>query len=80
MSDQERIAEEIWVNTAEAAEITGYNRQYVMKLAQKMSLQPEEEREIKIRRRYVYELWLPDLIAYVESARRGPQPKRTKKE
>ena len=74
------IVEEIWVNTAEAAEITGYNRQYVMKLAQKFSQQPEEEREVKIQRRYGYELWLPDLIAYIEATRHGPQPKRTKKE
>jgi hypothetical protein len=77
---EQQIAEETWVNTEEAAQITGYNRQYLMKLAQKFSQQPEEERQIKIRRRYVYEFWLPDLMTYIEAARHGPQPKRTKKE
>jgi hypothetical protein len=77
---KQQIIEETWVNTSEAAEITGYNRQYLMKLAQKMSQQSEEERQIKIRRRYLYEFWLPDLIAYIKINRHGPQPKRTSKE
>lgn len=75
------ILEPTWVTTAEAAEITGYNRQYVMKLAKKVSQRPEADREIKIRRRpgYAYELWLPDLIAYIEGRQHGPQPKRIQK-
>jgi hypothetical protein len=79
VTDQ-RIAEETWVTTSEAAQITGYNRQYVIRLAWKMAQQPQAEREIKIRRRNGHELWLPDLITYLNSPRRGPQPKRTKKE
>jgi len=75
VTDQPAIVEEIWVNTTEGAEITGYNQQYLMRLAQKVSQQPEEEREIKIRRRRGYELWLPDLVAYIERAR-GPYTKR----
>ena len=81
MSDQENIVEQIWVNTAEAAEITGYNRQYVMKLAQKIFRQPEAEREVKIQRRpgYGYEFWLPDLIFYVEHLGHGPHARPSKK-
>lgn len=80
MSDQEFLAEEAWVTTQEAAHITGYNRQYIIRLAQKMSQQPEEERKIKIQRRNGYELWLPDLIDYLEHFGHGPHTKPTKQE
>ena len=80
MSDQ-LLAEEIWVNTREGAEITGYNRQYVKLLAMKVWRQSEAERPIKIRKRSNgFELWLPDLIAYINSPGYGPQRKRTRKE
>jgi hypothetical protein len=71
------VVEEIWVTTSEAAEITGYNRQYVIRLAWKMAQQPEAERDIKIRRRNGHELWLPDLIAYIEHSR-GPYGQRSR--
>jgi hypothetical protein len=70
-----QVGEETWVNTAEAAEITGYNRYYLMKLARTISQQPEGERLIRIRRRYGYEMWLPDLTAYVKNVRIGRPPK-----
>jgi hypothetical protein len=37
--------EETWVNSAEASEITGYNRQYLVRLAQRVFQQPEKERK-----------------------------------
>jgi hypothetical protein len=72
-----REVEEIWVSTGEGAEITGYNMDYLQQIARKMWRQSEEERAIKVRNRARrYELWLPDLIAYVDSIRHGPQTKR----
>ena len=79
MSDQENTVEPIWVTTAEAAEITGYNRKHVMRLALQMWRQPEAERSIKVRRRSIYELWLPDLMNYIKNIGNGPEPKRAKK-
>jgi hypothetical protein len=66
--------QEIWVMTAEGAEATGYNSQYVKKLAHKNWLLPEAERVIKIRKRrgYFYELWLPDLLRYIDEVGYGP--------
>lgn len=76
-----RKAEEVWVNTGEGAEITGYNMDYLQQIARKMWRQPEDERAIKVRNRSRrYELWLPDLIAYVESIRHGPLAKRVQSE
>jgi hypothetical protein len=67
------ITEEIWVNTAEGAEITGYNQEYLKKLAHRISKQPVDERLIKIRlRSNRYELWLPDLITYMTEHGYGP--------
>lgn len=43
--------QEIWVTTREGAEVTGYNSQYLEKLANKNSRLPEDERLIKIRKR-----------------------------
>ena len=69
--------EEIWVNSAEGAEITGYSRQYMTRLATIMNKKPEAEREIKLKRRtYGYEMWLPDLIDYIENVGHGPHRKR----
>ena len=77
MSDQPLI-EEIWVNVTEAAGITGYNRQYVMRLANKIWQQPEEGRPVKMRKRSSgYDMWLPDLMTYLEKEGRGPYIKHT---
>ena len=69
--------QEIWVDLREAAEITGYNSGSVKKIAQRMERQPEDQRQVKIRKRTSrWELWLPDLIAYLDGPRHGPQRKR----
>jgi len=81
VSDSPLVVEEIWVNTREGAEKTGYNRQYVKLLAMKIWRQPENERPIQMRKRSNgFELWLPDLMTYVNLPGRGPQRKRTIKE
>jgi len=73
--------EEIWVTVTEAAEKTGYNYHTMRKMIWKTASQPEDEREIKLRKRsYGWELWLPDLIAYLQKPGRGPQGKRADKE
>ena len=65
--------QEIWVTTREGAEATGYNRQYLEKLAKKNWRVPEDERLIKIRNRSRrYELWLPDLVRYIAEIGYGP--------
>lgn len=65
--------QEIWVFTSEGAEATGYNGQYLKKLAHKMSQLPEDERAIKIRKRAGrYELWLPDILRYIDEIGYGP--------
>ncbi len=75
-----QAVEEIWVNTIEGAEITGYNVDYLRQIAYKIWRQPENERPIKVRyRARRYELWLPDLVADIENTRHGPHPKRTPK-
>jgi hypothetical protein len=66
--------DEIWVSVTEAAHITGYNRHTMRKLAWRIAKKPENEREFKMRRRsYGWELWLPDLIAYIEKPGHGPR-------
>jgi hypothetical protein len=68
--------QQIWVTTREGAEVTGYNKQYLEKLAKKNWRLPENERDIKIRNRSRrYELWLPDLLIYIEEIGYGPYPK-----
>ena len=66
--------QEIWVMTVEGAELTGYNREYLEKLATKNWRLPEDERIIKLRKRAgrFYELWLPDLLRYIEEIGNGP--------
>lgn len=80
MSDAEREkVEEIWVNTAEGAEITGYNPESLKNLAYKMAQQPEDQRAVKVRKRSNgWEIWLPDLMVYVKRPRPGPPIKRNK--
>jgi hypothetical protein len=63
-----------WVTVTEAAEETGYNYHSMRKLIWKIASQPEDEREIKLRKRsYGWELWLPDLMSYLDKPGRGPQ-------
>jgi hypothetical protein len=76
---EDRAVEQIWVSTVEGAEITGFNQQYLQKLALKISRLPEDERVIRIRRRGGRnELWLPDLYNYIETSGRGPTLERAK--
>jgi hypothetical protein len=78
----ENTNDEIWVSTSEAADLTGYDQQYLQKLALKLTRQPEAERLIRLRNRTRrYEFWLPDLIGYMENIGRGPHaPKPTSDE
>jgi hypothetical protein len=74
---QSEKVEEIWVSTTEAAKITGYSQDRVKRIAQRNWNLPEEEREIRLRRHSNgYMIYLPSLIKYALSPRRGPQPKR----
>jgi hypothetical protein len=79
--DEVKQVEATWVNVAEAAEITGYNTHSLRKMAWSMSQDPEEERPIKVRKRSnAWEMWLPDLMVYVNRPRRGPPLKSKKSE
>ncbi len=65
--------QEIWVITPEGAELTGYSREYLERLANKNFRLPDDERLIKIRKRAGrYELWLPDLLRYIDEIGYGP--------
>ena len=69
--------QETWVNVTEGAEIAGYHRFTVQKLARDNWNLPEQEREIRVQRlSNGYLLWLPDLIKYIREIGNGPQPKR----
>jgi hypothetical protein len=69
--------EETWVNTTEGAEITGYHRDYVQRLARDSWNLDEEQRIIKVRQRAGrYELWLPDLFKYIADHGYGPIQKK----
>jgi len=76
-ADLEKIdSKGIWVDIFEAAEITGYNYHSMRSLVQRISNQPEAEREIRIRKRTSrWELWLPDIYAYLDKPGRGPKHK-----
>jgi hypothetical protein len=63
---------EIWVDLYEGAEITGYSVVGLRKIAHRMMQLPEEERQVKVRKRTSrWELWLPNLLAYVNQPNRG---------
>jgi hypothetical protein len=66
--------QEIWVLAREAAEITGYSARYLGQLAQKNAIRPEDERDMKVRKRagIFYEIWLPDLLRYIDEIGYGP--------
>jgi hypothetical protein len=71
------VVEETWVNTTEGAELTGYHPDHVRELARINWNKPEQERLIKVRRRSNrYDIWLPDLVAYIDAHGHGPQGKR----
>ena len=75
--DHSLNVDEIWVNTSEATEFTGYNYHSIRKMIQRIANQPEDSREIKLRKRSTgWEMWLPDLVIYLKKPGRGPQPKR----
>ena len=80
MSDAElekTESKEIWVDLFEAAELTGYSIDALRKVVARINQKPEEEREIKMRKRTSrWELWLPDIIAYVDHPNRGPNRRR----
>lgn len=69
--------QEIWVNVTEAAEATGYNREYIKKFIMKIWKLPEDQRSIQVRKRSSgFDIWLPDLVAYLHENGRGPKGKR----
>jgi hypothetical protein len=73
MSDSEKM----WVTIVEAAEITGYSRDRIQRIAQHNWNLPEEEREILLRKyANIYMIHLPSLFKYALSSGRGPKPKR----
>jgi len=79
-AEKEPNIEPIWVMTHEAAEITGYSQRYIQQLVYKIQHLPEAERPIRLRSRaFRNELWLPDLIHYVENIGYGPASKRSPK-
>ncbi len=78
MSDAEMDKiEEIWVTITEAAEMTGYSRDRVQRIAYNNWNLPEEEREIVMRRNSSgYLIYLPSLVEYSLVPGNGPQRKR----
>ena len=77
LSKPEIEAQEIWVNVTEAAEMTGYHRDYIKKLAMKIWKLPENERSVQMRKRSSgFDIWLPDLVAYLRENGHGPYGKR----
>lgn len=79
MSDEPlvELAEEVWVTIPEAVLLFGYDRTTLSRLARDMAKKPEDQREIRIRRRLkLWELWLPDLFIWV--VKYGPRTRRKK--
>jgi hypothetical protein len=68
------MSEEAWVTTTEAAEATGYYRDYVQRLARENFEKPENERAIRVRRSKggAYLVFLPSLQAYIQEHGKGP--------
>jgi hypothetical protein len=65
--------QQTWVMTTEAAAITGYNALYLQKMARKNLGLPENEQLFKVRMRSNrYEIWLPDLLRYIDEIGYGP--------
>lgn len=79
MSDEQMIdaAEEVWVTVSEAMKLTSYSRRTLYSLIWRIAKLPEDQREIRLRQRInFWELWLPDLYAYLGKEKRGPIAKR----
>ncbi len=73
----ETEAQQIWVNVAEAAEMTGYSRDRMTRIMAQIWKLSEEQHNIQIRKRTSgYDIWLPDLFAYLSEKGHGPHPKR----
>jgi hypothetical protein len=76
MYEEDELTGQIWVNTVEAVQLTGYSYVHIQKLARDNWNLPKEERLIRVRRRSGrYDLWLPDLYNYIEKHGAGPQPR-----
>jgi hypothetical protein len=70
----------IWVMTTEAAELTGYSLSYLALMARNNLKLPEDQRLFKVRMRAKrYEIWLPDLLRYIEETGNGPQTHKDRK-
>ena len=68
--------QEIWVDLYEGAQITGYSVVGLRKVVRRMVDLPEAEREVKIRKRTGrWELWLPNLLTYIDRPKHGPRNK-----
>ena len=66
-------SQEIWVDLHEAVELTGYSLNGIRQLAHRVGKLPEAERPIKMRKRSSrWELWLPDLLIYMNQENHGP--------
>lgn len=77
MSETEVVPPQDWVNVTEAAQVTGYHRSYVVKMARNNWNKPEAERDFRVRRHSGgYMIWLPDILKYAEEPNQGPRPKR----
>ena len=75
-----RDVKRIWVSTTEGAEITGYNRDHVIKLARDNWRIEENHRLIRVRRKAGhYDIWLPDLMKYIAEHGYGPTQKKRNK-
>lgn len=73
--------QEIWVDIFEAAELTGYNYESMRSVVKRIAKQPEDGREIRMRKRTSrWELWLPDVYAYLDKPGRGPKHKNSDNE
>lgn len=61
--------------TREGAQLTGYSPEYMEQLARKNFKLPEDDRLINVRKRsgFFYELWLPDVLRYIDEIGHGPQ-------
>jgi hypothetical protein len=71
--------QEIWVTSDEGETLTGYNRRYLTQLASKNLKLSDDERHIKVRKRagQYYEIWLPDLLRYIQEIGYGPHQNKT---
>jgi hypothetical protein len=75
------MTEEIWVDVTEAAEKTGYHRDYLLRLMGAQWKKPEGEREVQMRKLSAgYIIWFPTLVSYLKEHGYGPYGKRGRQE